>query len=102
MEMFENMYPKNEEKGFYWNRKAAINGDVNVQYELAEYYLDNSINVNESKAFKWYLKLANKNSPRAIYLVAKCYRDGIGTDKNLEEAIKWFKEYESSETFSKE
>ncbi|RIA81848.1 hypothetical protein C1645_836296 [Glomus cerebriforme] len=43
---------------------------------------------NESKAPKWYLNLANKNGPRAIYLVAKCYRDGIGSDKNLTEATK--------------
>jgi len=36
------------------------------------------------------LKLANEKRKRAIYLVAKCYRDGIGTDKNLGEAVKWF------------
>ncbi len=70
-------------KEFYWNRKAAINGNLDAQYELAKYYLNDSINKNERKAFKWYLKIADKNSPRAVYLVAKCYRDGIGTDKNL-------------------
>ncbi|RIA85203.1 hypothetical protein C1645_808392 [Glomus cerebriforme] len=81
---------KNEEKGFYWNRKAAINGIKDAQYNIAEYYLENK---NETKAFKWYLKLANENK-RAIYLVAKCYRDGIGTDKNLHEAEIWFKKSE--------
>ncbi|RIA85206.1 hypothetical protein C1645_858079 [Glomus cerebriforme] len=86
--------PKNKEKGFYWNRKAAINGISEAQYKLAEDYLNNSINKDEKKAFKWYLKLAaNKYRLRAIYLVAKCYRDGIGTDKNLEESIKWFEKY---------
>ena len=90
--------PKDKEKVFYWIRKAAINGtSLDAQHKLAKYYLNDSINKDESKAFKWYLKLANSrySSAEAIHLVAKCYRDGIGTDKNLNEAIKWFKEYES-------
>ena len=78
---------KNEVKGFYWNRKTAINGYVDAQYKLANYHLNNK---NERKAFNWYLKIANKDSPRAIYLVAKCYRDGIGTDKDVEKATEWF------------
>jgi TPR repeat protein len=82
-----------EEKGFYWIRKAAINGNVDAQFELAEYYLNNSINKDEKKAFKWYLKLANDHEHRAIYSVAKCYRDGIGIDKNTEESSAWFRKY---------
>ena len=45
------------------------------------------------------MKLANEKRKRAIYLVAKCYRDGIGTDKNLGEVVKWFKKYELSNFF---
>ncbi|GBB86631.1 hypothetical protein RclHR1_01300016 [Rhizophagus clarus] len=92
--------PRNEEKGFYWNREAAINGDVDAQYKLAEFYLNNSINKNENKAFRWYLKLAeDKGYLKANYLVAKCYRDGIGIDKNLEAAKNWIKKHESSRLF---
>ncbi|RIA81846.1 hypothetical protein C1645_836294 [Glomus cerebriforme] len=70
-----------KEKEFYWNRKATINGISNAQYKIADYYLDNFL---KSKAFKWYLELANKsnNNLKAVYLVAKYYRDEIGTDKN--------------------
>ncbi|GBC07843.1 hypothetical protein RclHR1_07720007 [Rhizophagus clarus] len=82
-----------EEKGFYWIRKAAISGNVDAQFELAEYYLNNSINKNEGKAFKWYLKLANDYESRAVYSVAKCYRDGIGIEKNSDEAATWFRKY---------
>jgi hypothetical protein len=39
---------------FYWNRKTAINGNIDV---MSEYYINNSINKNESKEFKWYIKL---------------------------------------------
>ncbi|RIA84906.1 hypothetical protein C1645_698222 [Glomus cerebriforme] len=81
---------KDEEKGFYCNRKAAISGYICAQHKLAADYL----NRDKKKAFKWYLKLANENSLKAIYLVAKCYRDGIGTDKNSKEATKWIKRYE--------
>ncbi|PKK60208.1 HCP-like protein [Rhizophagus irregularis] len=88
--------PKNEEKGFYWNRKAAINGNIDAQFNMAEYYINNSINKNGSKAFKWYMRLANVNILKAIYIVAKCYRDGIGTDKNLKEAMEWIRKYEFS------
>ncbi|CAB4398759.1 unnamed protein product [Rhizophagus irregularis] len=81
---------KNEKKGFYWNRKSAINGYIYAQHKLAKYYFDDTINKNQSKALKWYLVLSNKNSFDAIHLVSKCYRDGIGTDRNFPEAIKWF------------
>ncbi|CAB4391867.1 unnamed protein product [Rhizophagus irregularis] len=93
--------PKNEEKGFYWTRKAAINGNADAQFKMAEYYINNSISKNESKAFKWYMKLAKENKLKAIYLVAKCYRDGIGTDKNLKEATTWIKKYELSKPYFK-
>ena len=88
-----NFASKNEEKWFYWNRKAAINGNTYCQFKLVEYYLNDSVNKNERKAFNWCLKLANEYL--GSYLVAKCYRDGIGTDKNLFVATKWFEIYES-------
>ncbi|CAB4391868.1 unnamed protein product [Rhizophagus irregularis] len=78
--------PENKAKWFYWNRKAAINGNADAQFKLAEYYTANSSNKNEDKAFKWYMQLANKKKLKAIYIIAKCFRDGIGTDKNLKEA----------------
>ncbi|CAB4466588.1 unnamed protein product [Rhizophagus irregularis] len=78
------------------HKRNAENGDPVSQYYIAEYYFNNK---NEKKAFKWYLKLANKNFIRAIYLVAKYYRDGNGTDKNLIEASKWFSKYELSKIY---
>ena len=85
---------KNEEKWIYWIRKAAINGNISAQYKLAEYYLNNFTNENGKKAFKWYLKLSSGSNifgkrTKAYYQLAKCYKDGIGTDKNLDKAEKW-------------
>ncbi|CAB5368388.1 unnamed protein product [Rhizophagus irregularis] len=70
--------------------RNAEKGDSVSQYFIAKYYFDDTINKNQSKALKWYLVLSNKNSFDAIHLVSKCYRDGIGTDRNFPEAIKWF------------
>ncbi|RIA85205.1 hypothetical protein C1645_831135 [Glomus cerebriforme] len=71
--------------------KSSEGGNIKAmsQYNnIAEYHLDNK---NEMKAFKWYLKLVNKIKLRAIYFVAKYYRDGIGTEQNLNEAEIWYK-----------
>src|SRR5204862_2862394 len=87
---------KNEKKKNYWKKKDAINCYYDSQHKLAENYYNNK---NEKKAFNWYLKLANKKSIRAIYLVAKYYRDGNGIDKNLDEALKWFNKYELSTVY---
>ncbi|CAB4494968.1 unnamed protein product [Rhizophagus irregularis] len=81
--------------------KAAINGNADAQFKLAEYYTANSSNKNEDKAFKWYMQLANKKKLKAIYIIAKCFRDGIGTDKNLKEATTWIKKYELSKSYGK-
>jgi TPR repeat protein len=89
---------KNEEKGFYWNRKAAINDHRDAQYKLADHYFNGPINKNERKAFDWYFRLSNKHFRKleADYLVAKCYRDGIGTDLNLDKARIWILKHEYS------
>ncbi|GBB88408.1 hypothetical protein RclHR1_00150004 [Rhizophagus clarus] len=87
--------PKNENHWLYWNRKVAISGDIHAQFELAEYYLNNPINKDEKKAFRWCYKLANKDEPKAIFMVAKCYREGIGIGKDLKEAKKWRIKYEA-------
>ncbi|CAG8684704.1 14621_t:CDS:2, partial [Rhizophagus irregularis] len=64
-------------------------------------FFDIKDNKNESKAFKWYMQLANKKKLKAIYIIAKWYRDGIGTDKNLKEATTWIKKYELSKSYGK-
>ena len=64
-------------------------------YRLASYLMGYCYH-NGSEILKDRSKLLNgiwNSSAETIYLVAKCYRDGIGTDKNLDEATKWFKEY---------
>ncbi|CAB4494967.1 unnamed protein product [Rhizophagus irregularis] len=52
--------------------------------------------------YKLHIKNAEKGDDVSqYYIVAKCYRDGIGTDKNLKEATTWIKKYELSKPYFK-
>lgn len=41
-------------------------------------------------AFEWYKKSADNNNKEAFYIVADRYYNGIGTNKNLNNAKEWF------------
>ena len=88
----EGIFQKMKKKDYIGIEKAAIYGNSDAQIKLARYYY---INKNERKSFGWYLNSANKRSFFAICVVAQCYRDGVGTDKNLVEATKWYQIYKS-------
>ncbi|CAB5143739.1 unnamed protein product [Rhizophagus irregularis] len=88
--------------------KNAEEGDSVSQYYIGYYYCYDifSTKLDYSKAIELYSKsseggnikfeLANNGIERAMDSVAKCYRDGIGTNKNLEEATRWFIKYKAS------
>lgn len=44
---------------------------------------------DDAEAFKWYLKSANQDHETGIKNVVRCYEEGIGVEKNLEEAENW-------------
>ncbi|MBQ0050701.1 MAG: sel1 repeat family protein [Treponema sp.] len=44
---------------------------------------------DEQEAFKWYLKSAKQDHQTGIRNVVRCYEEGIGVQKNPEEAEKW-------------
>ena len=58
---------------------------------LADLYMQGkTIPKNELLAFKLYLKGAKAGNGKCQYQVATMYKNGIGTDVNLEESDKWF------------
>ena len=72
-------------------RKAADMGYVPSIALLADIYIQGKlIPKNESEAFKYYLKGASLGNGRCMYQAAVMYRDGVGTDVNLEQSEKWF------------
>ena len=65
---------------------AAESGFSYAQYWTAQ------LLYNEKKyeqAFGWALKSAKQGSTLGIHLLAKMYKDGLGTAKDVNEAIKW-------------
>ena len=91
-------------------RNAAAKGHVTAQFNLANCYLNGSgVEKDSSEAFEWYRKAAENtvsfdiNGPLwsvdrkdaeqgqilAQKKLAECYRKGIGTEADEEEAQKW-------------
>src|SRR5688500_7879300 len=70
-------------KTFYWYQKAAENGDIGAQYNLALSYKNGEGTEKDlEKAFYWYQKAAENGDIDAQYNLAfLCYK-GEGTEKN--------------------
>jgi TPR repeat protein len=43
--------------------------------------------VDQKLAFEWFLKAANAGSPHGYRELAKCYREGLGTEVNMDKAL---------------
>lgn len=80
-------------------QKAADRGFVPSVTLLADVYFQGRlVPRNEEKAFALYLKGAELGNGRCQYQTAEMYRDGIGTDVDLEESEKWFGRFAHSLT----
>ena len=107
---------KDPKKAFELFQKSADKGNVKAQYNIAVCYLEGvGTQKDPEKAFEWFQKAANpkgvmdqswrvyinsswiskqNNQEIALsqYNLANCYFEGIGTEKNLEEALEWYQE----------
>lgn len=85
---------------FFQVKESAEKGDVDAQIEFAKKLMDIDVINHEEhgdddpdrSAVYWFKKAAEKGHEEARYLVARCYHDGQGAKRNLEEARKWYKE----------
>lgn len=85
------------EQAVLWLTKAAEKGHAEAQYFLAGMYERNDYeiaNVQEDeiakKAAKYYLQAAEQGHARAQSRMGDLYRLGIGVEKDLHEAEKWY------------
>lgn len=85
---------RSPEKYFELIKKSAEMGFAPAQNDLGWCY-EEGINhgcvdfVDRNLAFKWYLKSALQDHSTGITNLIRCYREGIGTEINEEEAQKW-------------
>ncbi|CAG8444099.1 6082_t:CDS:2 [Gigaspora rosea] len=78
-------------KAFHYFNLAASGGVLKAKRELAIMYMDGmGCEENKNKAFCLF-KEAGEQDKMACYIISDCYFDGIGTEKNLVEALKYYK-----------
>lgn len=74
-------------------KKAAEEGFVPAMILVGSFYETGlGCKQSDNTAFEWYIKAADSNLAEPLFLLARCYRNGIGTQKNAQYAEKLFNE----------
>ena len=85
---------------FKYYQKAAETGNIDAytgsalgQYYLGILYFEgwNGEKPDKKRGLEWLYKAANGCEPWAVFYIGNCYRRGDGVEKNLNEAIRWYK-----------
>lgn len=85
---------KNEDQSLLYLNKSADQGFIFAIYDIVHlfYYNKDCCYVDYNKAFLYIKKLAEKDEHYSQYELANCYRNGVGTEKNIELALKWYEQ----------
>lgn len=79
-------FPKDSQLGLDWMSEAASQGYTRAEFELGVYYLNGDSEVGickeEKKSFDLLQNVAKKGSKAAQFIIAKCYFEGKGVEKN--------------------
>jgi TPR repeat protein len=83
--------PVDEAKSFYWNSKAAAQGQRTAQMAVGDnYYNGIVVQKNYAKSFEYFMKAAQQGWPVAELAVAEAYCTGEGVAENRAQALAWF------------
>ena len=75
-----------------WLRRAAQNGEVDAQFDLACAYADgDGVPQNPRTAFRWFRKAAEQGDREAMTAIGYCLLNGEGVDADHGAAVDWFK-----------
>lgn len=87
-------FKRNFDKAFYWIKLAAEQDYPLAIYMLGVlYYKGAGVEQDYEMAFKYKLDAAIKGEYAAMESVAFQYRHGIGCERDISEALKWYKTY---------
>jgi len=83
---------KNNEEGGKCLLRAAELGDNRAQGKLGILFGrgENGFPKDEAESFKWFKQAAESGHPESMVHVARAYRDGLGTQKDVQAAIFWY------------
>lgn len=71
--------------------KLAEEGDVEAQYKLGNYYLDDdNDNQDEHKAYEYFYKSANKGYLESMFMLGLAHVNDWADEPSKEEAYRWF------------
>lgn len=85
--------PKDEAVAYSWYSRAANEGDPYGQLNLARYLIQGKAGTpkNFPRGFSMLQKSASQGIPQAQHNLGWCYENGVGTQRNLDEAVRWYR-----------
>lgn len=78
---------------------AANAGWIDAQLKLAQALIEFSLPQYDKAAFHWLQKAGKHQHIEALYQLANCYHDGIGSEVNYPQALKLYKEIAAREYY---
>ena len=71
--------------------QGVLTGNAEAQYKMARMHLTGvGADATDSEAFRLSKLSAEQGYERAYLLLARCYRFGWGTQKSIDDALKWY------------
>ncbi len=100
---------QSNEKALSLYEQSAISGCALAQYELANFYYTRNklVEKDDSKAVYYFDLAAKKDHVPAQMLLASCYENAFGCEKNINNAVFWYeraaalKNYEAEKKLTK-
>ncbi|MCK0746827.1 tetratricopeptide repeat protein [Chromohalobacter nigrandesensis] len=94
-EKWEELYPYDVEKGIYWLSKAGNAGDGRSSGQMAYMYRKGEgVSRDDKKSFLWLKKSVFNKYEKGInigfHILAERYEKGMGTEKDLVKAYKYY------------
>jgi hypothetical protein len=85
--------PQNYSMAVNWLEKAAIAGDAEAQFQLAEahYKARLDLSQNYQQAWKWYEAAAKNKNAKASFMLARMAKYGQGVGQDLVLSMTWLK-----------
>jgi hypothetical protein len=82
---------QNIEEAIHWYTLAAEQGHAMAQFSLGDIYARDERAQDYAAALHWYLKAAEQDNAPAQLAAGVLYADGLGTQRNHQEANRWFR-----------
>ena len=89
----EDGLPRDDTKAVEWYQKSARQGYAKAETNLGDMYYFGRGGLDKSyqEALSWYLKAAQQEFPDAQYRLGYMYEKGLGTDKDVPGAVKYYR-----------